>query len=209
MSKKFILPLLCLLLFIALVTLSFFYYQEIQSKKGKKIIDPILTEVGKIMILPSETPKITTISNVEQALARDAQFFKDVKTGDKLIAYPYLLVLFDPKTKKIVNVQTFPPPPPTPSLPLRISFRYNGNEEERAQNLKKQLETVSAMYQIIEVVKSKAVYKDDVAYLINPARKQDISTFIQAIGNSPIINKLEPNETSTDADVIVAFRDVP
>jgi len=204
--KRFFLSFLCLMLLVALVTLGYFYYQEIQSKKGKENIDPILAEVGTMMVLPSENPQITTIVNVEEVLARDARFFKDAKVGDKLIIYPYFLLLYDPKVKKIVKVQTFSPPPPTPSIPLRISLRYNGNEEARVQNLKKQLETTSPFYQIVEVVKSKATYKSDIVYLINPARKQDISDFAQAIGNSPIMDKLEPNEAPTYTDVIVAFK---
>src|SRR3990167_998620 len=164
--RRFFLPLLCLGLLVALVTLGYFYYQEIQSKKGKAGTDPVLAEVGRMMILPPEAPQITTIEDVEQALAKDARFFKDTKSGNKLIIYQYLQILFDPKAKKIVNVQTFPHPPPTPSVPLQISFRYNGNEEERAQTLKKQLEAESPMYQIVEVIRSKAIYKGDVMYII-------------------------------------------
>lgn len=196
------------MLLVTLGTLGYFYYQEIQSKKGKTGIDPVLAEVGRMMILPPETPQITTIEDVGQAQAKDARFFKDAKTGDKLITYQYLLLLYDPKSKKIVNVKSFPHPPPTPSVPLRISFRYNGNEEERAQNLKKQLEAESPMYRIVEVVKSKATYKGDVMYLINPSRKQDITSFAQTVGGSPVTDKLELNEATTGADVIVAFRDI-
>lgn len=63
------------------------------------------------MVLPDETPQITTIENLEAARTRDASFFKNAKLEDKLIAYKYLLILFDPKAKKIVNVQTSTPPP--------------------------------------------------------------------------------------------------
>ena len=65
------------------------------------------------------------------------------------------------------------------------------------------------MYTIVEVVKSKAMYKNDVIYLVNPARKQDTLSFSQAIGDSAILDQLEQNEASVDADVIVAFRDIP
>lgn len=207
--KKFFLPFFCLMLLIALATLGFFYYREIQSKKGKENIDPVLSEVSKLMMLPSEAPQITTIDNAERARQRDATFFKNANVGNKLLAYQYLVVLYDPKAKKIVNVQTFPPPPPTPTQPLRIALRYNGNEEQRAKNLKKQLEAASPLYIIIEVVKSKATYKNDVLYLINPARRQDISAFAQTIGDSPIMDKPEPNEKATDADLIVAFHARP
>ena len=190
---------------LALAILGFFYYQEIQSSKTKENIDPVLSEVGKLMVLPGEVPQIVTIDNVDQTLERDAAFFKNTKVGDKLIVYQYLSILYDPKAKKIVNVQTFTPPPPTPSIPLRISFRYNGNAEERAKNLKKQLETTSPFYQIVEITESDATYKNDVIYLINPARKQDIKSFAQTIGDSPIIDLLEPNEATPDADLIVAF----
>ena len=208
-TKRFFFPLLCFLLSIALVILWFLYYRETQSKREKINKDPVLSQIGKMMVLPSENPQITTIEHVEQAHARDAQFFKDAKTGDKLIVYQYLLILFDSKANKIINVQTYPAPPPTPSMPLRISLRYNGNEEGRANTLKKQLETRSAMYQVVEVVKSKATYTGDVMYLVNPSRRQDITVFAQAIGDSPILEKLELGETPTDADFIVAFQSTP
>lgn len=209
-TKKFILPLLCLILSVALIILGIFYYREIQSKAWKTSTDPVLSRIGTMMVLPEDPPQITTIDNVEQALGRDAQFFKNAKQGDKLVAYTYLVILFDPKAQKIINVQTFPAPPPTPSTPLRISLRYNGNEEGRANTLKNQLETVSALYQVVEVVKSKATYTGDVLYLINPGRKQDITAFAQAIGNSPILDKLEPGEAGhADADLIVAFQATP
>ncbi len=65
------------------------------------------------------------------------------------------------------------------------------------------------MYKIVEIVKSKAIYKGDIMYLINPDRKQDSLSFSQAIGDSAIVDQLEQNETSVDADIIVAFRDIP
>lgn len=202
-------PFFSLMFLGALVTLGYFYYQEIQSKKGKEKIDPVLSQVGTMMVLPSEAPQITTIENVEQALARDTRFFKDAKPGDKLIAYPYLLLLYDPKAKKIVNVQTLPHPPPTPTQPLRVALRYNGNEAPRVQNFKIQLEQASPNYQITEVVTSKATYDADVIYLVKKERRDDTMLFAQAIGDSPVIDKLEPNESPTEADVIVAFRDIP
>lgn len=207
--KRFFLPLLCLISLVALITLGFFYYQGIQSKKGKEKIDPILAEMGRMMILPSETPNITTIDDADRARERDARFFKDAKPGDKLIAYTYLLLLYDPKAKKIVNVQTFPHPPPTPTQPLRVALRYNGNEAPRVQNFKIQLEQASPNYQIAEVVISKATYDADVIYLVKKERRDDAMLFAQAIGDSPVIDKLEPNESPTEADIIVAFRDIP
>ncbi len=64
----------------------------------------ILEKVGKHLILPNETPEITTI---EQAGELNAQpFFSGVKDGDKILIYPKAarIIIYRPSDNILVNV---------------------------------------------------------------------------------------------------------
>lgn len=196
-----------LVLLIAVATLS---YLHVRERRGTTP-DPVIAKLGKIMALPeNEHAQVTTIENVEAARSRDAAFFATATVGDKLIAYKQLLVLYDMKAGKIKNIQTFgTKPPPGPTKTLTVALRYNGNEEARAKDLKTQMEAASPNYKIMEVAKSKATYALDVIYVVNPAKRGDAIALGQGLGGSPVVEQLAPGETPTDADLIVAFRDIP
>ena len=201
---------LSVVLLFALFVVGGLYLKTLKEKAAiEKAEDITVSQVSKLMLLPEEKPQITTVENVEKAKERDFNFFKNVKVGDKLLAYQNLVVLFDPKANKILNVQTpSAPTPAPPAQPLRISFRYNGNEEERARTLKAQIEAISPNIQVTEVSKSKVNYKTDVIFLVNKNKKEDALRFAQILGGSPLIPDLDPNEASTEADVVVAFREI-
>lgn len=198
---------------ILLIAVGVLTYLNIQTRQGQalSVVDPVVAKLGKIMVLPeNEQAQVTTIENVEAARERDAAFFATATVGDRLIAYKQLLILYDEKANKIKNVQTFgTKPPPGPTKTLTVALRYNGNEEARAKDLKTQMEAASPNYKIVEIAKSKATYDLDVIYVVNPARRDDAITLSQGLGGSPIVTQLAPGEAPTDADVIVAFKDIP
>ncbi|MBI5621587.1 hypothetical protein HY933_01825 [Candidatus Falkowbacteria bacterium] len=205
------LQILSILLTIAVIVLGYLYLQARQGATLPAKADPVVAKLGKIMALPeNEQAQVTTIENVEAAKQRDATFFATAAVGDRLIAYKQLLVLYDMKAGKIKNIQTFgTKPPPGPTKTLTVALRYNGNEEARAKDLKTQMEAASPNYKIVEVAKSKATYTLDVIYVVNPARREDAITLGQGLGGSPVVGELAPGEAPTDADLIVAFRDIP
>lgn len=200
-----------LILIIAVGVLTYLYIQARQSSALSPKPDPVIAKLGKIMALPeNEQAQVTTIANVEAAKERDAAFFATAAVGDRIIAYKQLLILYDMKAGKIKNVQTFgAQPPPGPTKALTVALRYNGNEEARAKDLKTQMEAASPNYKIVEVAKSKATYTLDVIYVINPARRDDAIALGQSLGGSPVVAELAQNEAPTDADLIIAFRDIP
>lgn len=183
-----------IVLFIALSAVSYLLVQSRQSQALSSKPNPTLTKLAKIFDLPTgEEPQITSREN-----------------GDKLIAYKQLLILYDEKANKIKNIQTFgTKPPPGPMKTLTAALRYNGNEESRAKDLKTQMEAASPNYRIVEVAKSKATYPLDVIYVVNPAKRGDAITLGQGLGGSPVVGELAPGEAPTDADIIIAFRDIP
>ncbi len=211
MIRTHFFQLISLLLAFAVSVLAYLYVQTRQSLALPAKADPVIVKLSKILTLPeNEQAQVTTIENVEAAKQRDAAFFAGAAKGDRLIAYKQLLILYDMKAGKIKNIQTFGTrAAPGPTKTLTVVLRYNGNEEARAKDLKAQMEAASPNYKIVEVVKSKATYPLDVIYVVNPARRDDAITLGQGLGGSPVVGELAADETPTDADLIVAFRDIP
>jgi len=119
--KKFYVLITLLILFVALATLSAFYFY----KKSK--IEPVSTEdnnaqaqleetiehVGKIALLPpGDEPVLAVVSDPLQ-LKNDA-FFVDSVVGDRVLIYPNIgrAFLYRPSTGKIINIISFLPNSP-------------------------------------------------------------------------------------------------
>ena len=65
----------------------------------------LISEVGRIAVLPrDETPTIATVADPEALSNQD--FFADAEVGYKVLIYPLAkkAFLYDPQSKKIVNI---------------------------------------------------------------------------------------------------------
>ncbi len=112
MKKKrpIIIFLLLVILVLGLTATTIYFYRKYNSvtlgnATAQKEINSLVSEVGKIMVLPeNETPTIATVS--DPAKLQNQAFFADAKTGDKVLIYSSAkkAILYDPKAKKIVNV---------------------------------------------------------------------------------------------------------
>lgn len=188
---------------------TFFQYAHLKNQINGPSGDNVVQKLSKVMVLPDESPKITPITDINSYKISWPDFYQAAQPGDILIQYQNSSFLYDPIKNKILNFAsygTFNKSKPTDVL--HISFRFNGNELYRALFLKRQIEEDgwNSAYQITEVVLSKALYKNDVIYLVNSRKKDLALQFAKTIGDSPIIEKLEPNEAPTDADIIVSFK---
>lgn len=215
MSKKIRTPnywkiIFCIFLSAILVLGMIFIYNH-GIKKPSAYADPYVTEISKFMVLPEEIPILTTIDDVAKFKERHPLFLKSAKSGDVLISFRYWTILYDLKAKKILNMASvFHLAQPQPLIPLRISLRYSGKEQDRIKAIKTQLEGISINYQIVESVDSNIDYQEDVVYLVNPKREEDAIFLAQILGNSPFFKKLEKEElVSSNIDVIIAFRKIP
>lgn len=186
-----------------------FQYVRIKNQVNGPSADKILQKLANVMVLPDETPKITPLTDVSIYKTNWPDFYKDAEPGDILIQYQNSSLLYNPTSGKILNIGVNGIlNKPKPKNVLIVAFRYNGNEQYRALWLKRQVEEDlgNSGYQVVEVAPSKATYKEDAVYLVNPEKKDLATQFAKVIGNSPMLEKLEPNEATTTADVIVAFR---
>ena len=196
-------------LFIFLLGLGALFFSTNRGKQSTDYTDPYVKEISKLMVLPKEIPVVTNIDDVAKFQERYPLLLKSAKAGDVLLGFRYWTILYDPKIKKILNIASvFHLDIPPPLTPLRISLRYNGKEEEKVKTFKSQLEKVSLNYQVVEIVPSGVEYNEDVVYLVNPAKEEDVIFLARTLNNSPLLKKTDPKENMlTPADVIIAFRD--
>ncbi len=85
-------------------------------------VDALIAEVGKLIDLPKdEKPTVATVSDSDKL--KDQQFFKNAKTGDKVLIYTSTkrAILYRPSEHRIIDVgavnirQQDETPTPTPS----------------------------------------------------------------------------------------------
>ena len=111
--KKQILRWGILILFLALVTTSVYFYRAYRTLKDN-MANPILRaqegvkewvpKVGKLMALPDENPTVATVTDVEKL--KDQQFFANAANGDIVLFYASLkkAILYRPSLNKIIDV---------------------------------------------------------------------------------------------------------
>ena len=105
-STKNIIIGLIILLVIA-VSGGVYFYQKANTdpnKVAQKELQEVVAKVGKIMVLPNETPTLATVSDPEKL--KDQAFFKNAQKGDKVLIYTLAkkAILYDPSMNKIVEV---------------------------------------------------------------------------------------------------------
>lgn len=201
-------PTLSLILFILLCVLGVLYIQALREKQRGAVPEhPAIAKIRSILTLPTDTPEITYVTDVQKAKQQNPSFFLNAKGEEMIISYSSLALLYDEKQQKIIGVQTKPAPLPTPATPLTISIRFNKGSKARARALQTQLSTASNNYAIAEFTESVVLYREDTMYLIHPAREQDIAILATIIGGSDVEKTLEPKEKPSDADVIIVFAD--
>ena len=114
---------LVILLLISVISAVYFYsrYTAVKTNPQKIAQDEktaLITQVGRLMVLPSEEPTIATVSNIEAL--RSQPFFANAKNGDRVLIYVNArkAVLYDPVNNKIVEATPInignPPAAPTP-----------------------------------------------------------------------------------------------
>jgi len=67
-------------------------------------VDTLVEKVGKLIVLPNETPLVATVEDAAQLRAEQA-FYKDVQNGDKLIIFPQAAkaIIYNEEANQIVN----------------------------------------------------------------------------------------------------------
>lgn len=99
-----------LALTILIIPLIVFSFRSQNPEKVKQAeADSIIAEVGKLIDIPSETPTVATVSDIEKL--KDQPFFKNAQNGDKVVIFAKAqkAIIYRPSTKKIVEVALYTP----------------------------------------------------------------------------------------------------
>lgn len=75
------------------------YQEQIIEKQTKDIINA----VGKLIELPSDTPQVATVTDVD-TLKKNQPFFDSAKNGDQILIFQKEVILYRPSINKIINV---------------------------------------------------------------------------------------------------------
>jgi hypothetical protein len=67
-------------------------------------VDSLVGTVGKLILLPAETPTIATVTDLNAL--KDQAFFTNARVGDKVLMFPKSkrAILYDPQDNKIIEV---------------------------------------------------------------------------------------------------------
>ena len=108
-SKQKLLILVLALVSVVLVATNVIFYRKLNSAKNPQAqaqedVQSLVSEVGKLMLLPDEAPTVATVTDPAQLQGQP--FFVNAKTGDKVLIYAAArkAVLYSPSEKRIVEV---------------------------------------------------------------------------------------------------------
>ncbi len=79
----------------------------VTPKTPQEEINQVVASVGRHIILPQEQATVATVTDAD--LLRGQPFFRNAKTGDKVVIFPVakIAILYDPIADKIVQIGPF------------------------------------------------------------------------------------------------------
>jgi hypothetical protein len=75
------------------------YQQEMAQKQTQKII----TAVSDLIEIPTDTPQVATVADVD-TLKKTQPFFEKAQNGDQVLVFQNEAILYRPTANKIINV---------------------------------------------------------------------------------------------------------
>jgi hypothetical protein len=118
-NKKFIVIFIAIVFILSTSVAGVFLYKKHRSG------DDMVMRVGKLMVLPDETPSIATVSDKSQLV--NQSFFENSENGDVVLIYAKarIAILYSPKINKIVKVGPVNYSQSSPVSPIKVAL-YNG-----------------------------------------------------------------------------------
>jgi hypothetical protein len=115
LTGKGIVGILLLLIFAAVIGAGVYYYNSYQKLlKNPDVVTAeeaawLQRDVGKLMILPDETPSTATVLDKDKLQGQD--FFAKAENGDKILIYSAAkkAILYRPSSNKIIEVMPVSP----------------------------------------------------------------------------------------------------
>lgn len=103
---KKVFPFILFIIACVAVGLAVYFYIQYRASVAfqKKEADSVIVQVGKLMVLPQETPTLATVTDTTKLSAQP--FFQNAKTGDKVLIYSKTkrAILYRPSVNKIIEI---------------------------------------------------------------------------------------------------------
>jgi len=81
------------------------YLINLQSEQQTLTRERILSRLSSILLLPDEVnPKIATITNLDELLAENPEFYKNAEDGDTLVLFSELAIIYRDSINKVINI---------------------------------------------------------------------------------------------------------
>lgn len=76
---------------------------QLQAKTDQSEVKRLVDQIGKTLVLPSETPTLATVNDVTKL--KNQEFFQNAQNGDKVLIFSNSgrALLYRPSTKKIIE----------------------------------------------------------------------------------------------------------
>jgi hypothetical protein len=174
---------------------------QAQQARAQRETQELVAQVGKLMVLPAGEPTVATVVDAV-ALAKEQEFFKDAKNGDKVLIYKDKAVLFNVEEGRIVNVgpvfSVNSPGADSQSNVVNIEVRNGSQKIGAANELGDQLKAKG--YSVAAVANAaKADY--DQSILVN-LTGQDVKALEAELGLIAT-DKMPEGEATSTQDVVI------
>jgi len=223
--QKFLLPVLAVVLFIAVIC-SVYLYSQYQKTKSllnnpqqatKEQISNLVKKVGALIELPNEEPTVATVTN-KNALKNQA-FFAKAENGDKVLIYTQAkkAILYRPSINKIIEVQpvnigptqgtTTPSaqikPTTSPTKPATIKVAiYNGTKiAGLAASTETQITSKMSSVDVVLKSNSKVDYTKTLVIDLSGKNKNTATEISKIVSGE--VSSLPSTETKPDADILI------
>jgi hypothetical protein len=205
-GKKAAIPIILILVVLIVIGGLLFYRNQKTSTSAANEVGDLSMKVGKLIELPSETPTVATVSDINKL--KDQPFFARAQNGDKVLIYQNAnkAILYRPSTNKIVEVAYYNPAkasvtPTAASEKIRVAI-YNGTKTEGLA--KTQGATLTSKYPNIvinDTANASGDYEKTVVVDITGKNAAFVKTLAQDLSGE--VKSMPSVEARPDADVLI------
>lgn len=209
--SKLILGLLFLALIAGVAVTGYMYYQtrqqlealstpQGQQRLSEQEIAAVLSQLGKLTLLPDESPVVATIIDAD-FLATQSAFYQQSQNGDKLVIFPQAkkAFVFSPERNIIVN--SGPLITDQSAQSLKVEVRNGSSTPGLGERVKTELEANGAT--VTTVSNSVGDYVETQVIGINEQVNPQVLNAIATYFKGRVSENIPAGETDSEADVLL------